>query len=210
MTDASSVADFLRTAIAAFVGTGGAVLMLRFLSGTVLGHWLAKGLVRYTAVIETQEHSKRLVLARLDADRSRFIDKFMSDATECQAMMLHPVDLSDLPTGAGPELGYLVQYGKITSAVSSMQRDVLANSHRFAKDESLPQLMLNWLGSVHQATDFYFDHLQSVVASDGFFEVSAAERRRLLMLDRQKSLVLPPGEFEAILERCRHYTQSAS
>lgn len=199
---------FLELVIAAFVGTGGALVALRFLSGTIIGHWLAKGLVRYTAAVETKEHSKRLVLSRLDADRSRFIDKFMADATECQAMMLHPVDLSDLPVGAGPELVYFVQYGRITSAVTSMQRDVLANSHRFASDEPLPQLMVSWLGEVHKAADRYYDHLQMLVASDGFFDLSGAERRHVLMLDRQQELRLPAGEFTAVLERCRHFTQS--
>lgn len=201
---------FLEITLGAFVGTGGAVLALRFLSGTLIGHWLAKGLVRYTAAVETEQHAKRHVFTRLDADRAKFIDKFMADATQCQAMMLNPVDLSELPAGAGPELAYLLQYSKITSAVRSMNADVLANSHRFAKDEALPQLMLNWLGQIHQIADRYLDHLQTLIADGQLFDLNAADRGRVLMVDRQQTLRPPPKEFVAILERCRHYTQSSN
>lgn len=145
---------------ATFVGTGSALVTLRFLSDTILGHWLAKGLVKFTAQIETSEVRKRIATERRDNDRNQAITQIMAAVADHAILFAYAPQLD---TKDGPENAYMQRYRELCQASQAVTTCALKMAHLFDVEEKLIQLCLEWSSEAQVNANRYFDVLSGVV-----------------------------------------------
>lgn len=200
---------FLREAAAGFVGAGLALATFGALSNTIIGHWFAKALARYTAAIETQELRKRIAIERRDREQSILIAQLMQRAAKCNSLIASPVTMHDAPAGAGPELMYVKRYGEIARELQEFAREAVAGVHLFDVNEPLIAHALSWSLAVHGRANDFLDAVTCVVADDSYWTLPFQERSRQLQVVQQRSFIAdaPIGDFDKFLNRCRRYSE---
>ena len=208
----SKMDAFLGEALAAFVGTGAAITTLRALSDTAIGHWLAKGLARYTAKVETEEVSKRTVLQRLDRDRTAFVQRIMNDAAEINVKCLYPIvggEPHELRT-RGPEVLHLELYGQLCLAVREVGKAAAGSAYPYDKREPLPHLVTSWALALHGELNDFHDRIVEITDANDrvHWTLPIAERIQRLETIKQQMLGAPAAAaFALLLERCRDLAQ---
>lgn len=200
-----SFMEWLGVASAGFVGTGAALLALRSLSNTIVGHWLAKGLIRYTAKVETDHLKTRVAIERLDRQRSDYIARLTERIARCNLMLLSPVSTSGAPPGAGPELLALQFYGKVWREAHEIAGDTVSGVHLFSESEPLGPLVMEWTSDIVRRANSFLDAITSTVATQSYWDSEVRERKQAMESIRIDHLC-GKQSLEALLARCRFYT----
>jgi len=203
---------FLRDAAAGFVGAGLALAAFGALSNTIIGHWLAKALARYTTALETKELRKRVAIERRDREQSVFIAQLMQRIARCNWLMASPVTMHDAPSGAGPELMYVKRFGEISKEMQEFAREVVGGVHLFDVDEPLFAHALKWSIAVQEKANSFVDGVQTVLAGDTYWTLPFPQRSEQLRVVQEHSFLAntPSGDFEKFLGRCRAYSRGPS
>jgi hypothetical protein len=171
--------SWLGAVLAAFVGTGSAVLVLRSLSDTLIGHWLSKGLAKYAAQLETKEHRKRVSFERLDAQRSAVATEIMEGLATYATLVAFPPDVTEDQT-AGPEVRYMQRYRELVAASQSVSACIVRHVHLFDVGHPFLECCVTWSGNTKLMADRFYDALCAVVDSPRHWELPMGQRRAKL------------------------------
>jgi hypothetical protein len=195
---------WLGTVTATFVGTGSAVLALRFLSGTLVGHWLAKGLAKYTAQVETEETRKRVAIERLDRERAQAIAAIMTALGDCASLVAYPPITSSQDKG-GPEIAFLGRSREIQDIAQRVAIVAAKSSHLFHTSEEIVPLCLEWSSEATIFAHKYHDRIAELADRDGHWQLPWNERVTAL-LSGHDSVVVEVKSNKQLVDICRRLT----
>jgi hypothetical protein len=169
------ILHWIETASAAFVGTGLALVALRFLSGTLLGHWLARGLAKYTAQLETSETGKRVAIERRDRDRAEVLAELMQAVSQYSSLLsFPPVTAASDPRGL--EVAFLERCRQIDEVADTVMKITMRGSYLFEIEEGLIALCLAWSSQAKTLAHHYYDAIGEVAERQNYWSLPWAER----------------------------------
>lgn len=186
---------------ATFVGTGSALVALRFLSNTIFGHWLAKGLVKYTAQIETSEFRKRIVAERRDNDRNQAITQIMAAATD-HAMLFAFSPRPSISGTDAPETVFMHRYRELCEAAQALTNCALKMAYLFEAEEELIPCCLEWAREAQENANRYYDALGDTV-DEQHWRLPLAERMQRLIRAHTVLHLSSHPSHEKLVQLCR-------
>lgn len=202
---------FLREVIAGFVGAGLALALLRVLGERLLGHWLAKTLVRYTAKVETGQIGTRVAIERLDGQRAKFIDSLTANLAQCELKIADAVELKGTRSD-GPEFAFLEHYREIVEAINRIAIDSAGAAHLFEPKERLIQLVFAWAAYSRSKLDGYWDGITALADQEAHWHLERSERLQVLEKIRYEHLFRKPSfpAFQDLISCCRAFTRGSA
>lgn len=187
--------EWLKLTFAAFAGTGSALLALRLLSGTIVGHWLAKGLVKYTAQVETIETRKRVAIERLDRQRSDAIADIMTGIGEFAMFIAYP-PATNHDDPIEPEITFQSRYKEMIDLVQSVTARALRAAHLFEEKSPFIVACMEWANQANESAGSYWDALGACVTQE-HWQLQVHDRQDRL---RRAHAVMGSADFPAFKE----------
>lgn len=190
-----------QTLVAGFVAAGSAVVALRFLSETALGHWLAKGLVKYTAQVETTETRKRIAIERRDRQCADAIAGIMAGVGEFALYVAYPPNVNH-DDAVTPEIVFQNRYREMTDLVQSVSLRAMKAAHLFEDNSPLILACLEWGKQAHDVAGSYYDALGACVNKE-HWDLPRSQRLQRLIQAHQTMHSADFPATRALLAECR-------